>query len=93
MTRPGSPVRAFVERLWIVTFIALAFVFAVFAPWWLALPLAAFSGALGVLDGLAHRALLGRQWVVAPLILGTLSVALAVAAAARGGRGLDVFGG
>jgi hypothetical protein len=31
--------------------------------------------------------------VVAPVIFGTLSVALAVAGAFRGGRGLDVFVG
>ena len=71
----------------------LAFVFAVLAPWFLALPLVLFSSALGVLDGLAHRAILGRQWVAAPAIFGALSLALAVGGAIRGGRGLDVFGG
>jgi hypothetical protein len=68
-------------------------VFSVLAPWYLAVPLVLFSSALGVLDGLANRAILGRQWVAAPVILGALSVALAVAGALRGGRGLDVFGG
>lgn len=67
--------------------------FALLAPWYLGLPLALFSSGLGVLDGLAHRALLGRQWVAAPVIFGVLSVALAVGGALRGGRGLDVFGG
>lgn len=71
----------------------LAFVFAVLAPWYLGLPLALFSSALGVLDGLAHRSIVGREWVAAPVIFGTLSVALAVAGAFGGGRGLDVFGG
>jgi hypothetical protein len=71
----------------------LAFVFAVMAPWYLALPLVLFSSALGILDGLAHRAVLGRQWVAAPAIFGALSLALAVGGAIRGGRGLDVFGG
>ncbi len=93
MTQPGSRARALLERLWIVTFIVLAFVFASMAPWYLGLPLAAFAAILGVLDGLAHRALLGPQWVAAPAILGALSVTLAVAAALRGGRGLDVFAG
>jgi hypothetical protein len=67
-------------------------VFAVLAPWWLGLPLALFASALGVLDGMAHRSLLGPQWVLTPAILGVFSVALAVAAAVGGGRGLDVFG-
>ncbi len=57
------------------------------------MPLVLFSSGLGVLDGLAHRAILGRQWVAAPVIFGALSVALAVGGALRGGRGLDVFGG
>lgn len=90
MTEPG--LRAFRERLWIVTFVVLAFVFAVLAPWYLGLPLAVFAAALGLLDGIAHRAIVGREWVAIPAIFGGLSVALAVAAAVRGGRGLDVFG-
>jgi hypothetical protein len=68
-------------------------VFSVLAPWYLAVPLVLFSSGLGVLDGLVHRAILGRQWVAAPVIFGALSVALAVGGALRGGRGLDVFGG
>jgi hypothetical protein len=68
-------------------------VFAVLAPWYLAVPLVLFSSALGVLDGLAYRAILGRQWVAAPAVFGALSVALAVGGALRGGRGLDAFGG
>jgi hypothetical protein len=90
---PGSRLKALVERFWIVTFIVLAFVFAVLAPWYLGLPLALFSSGLGILDGLAHRALLGRQWVAIPAIFGVLTVVLAVLAAVRGGRGLDVFAG
>ena len=66
----GRKARALIERLWIVTFIVLAFVFSVLAPWYLAVPLVLFSSGLGVLDGLAHRAILGRQWVAAPVILG-----------------------
>jgi hypothetical protein len=42
---------------------------------------------------MAHRSIVGREWAVAPVIFGTLSVALAVAGAFRGGRGLDVFVG
>ena len=93
MTEPGSRARAVIERIWIVTFIVLAFVFALLAPWFLGLPLALIAALLGVLDGLAHRPLLGTQWVVTPAILGSLSVGLALAASLRGGRGLDVFGG
>lgn len=91
MTGPASR-RRIVERLWIVTFIVLGFLFSILAPWYLGLPLVLVASGLGVLDGLAHRSLLGRQWVAAPTIFGTLWVVIAIGGALRGGRGLDLFG-
>ncbi len=92
MAEPASRRKAFVERWWIVTFIVLGFLFAVLAPWFAALPLVLFSSGLGVLDGYAHRALLGWQWAVAPCVFGVLWLAFAIGGAVRGGSGLLLFG-
>jgi len=92
VTDSASRLKALTERLWIVIFIVVGFLFAVLAPWYVALPLALFSSALGVLDGYAHRGLLGWQWVVAPTVFGGLWIVFAIGGALRGGSGILLFG-
>ncbi len=75
------------EKLWIVAFIAMGFLFSVLAPWYLALPLVLASSVLGALDAYAHRGQLGTQWVAATIIFGVLWLVFAMGGAFRhGGR-------
>jgi hypothetical protein len=84
--------KAWGERVWIVTFIILGFLFAVLAPWYLGLPLALIASGLGVLDGYAHRDMLGWQWVAVPAIFGTLWIVFSIVGGFRGGSGIGLLG-
>jgi hypothetical protein len=78
MAAPRERAKAWTERMWITLFIVLGFLFAVWAPPVMAVPLSLIASALGVLDGYVHRRLLGWQWVAAPAIYGILWIAFIV---------------
>jgi hypothetical protein len=89
----GETRRRIAERLWILLFIVIGFLFAVLAPPIAGIPLAAAAGGLGVLDAFVHRRLVGAPWLVAAVVFGMMWLALTVAAAVAGAsNGLGVFG-
>jgi hypothetical protein len=88
----GDLRRRIAERLWILLFIIVGFLFAVLAPPVMGVPLAVASGSLGTLDAYVHRRLVGAQWLAAAVIFGVMWVALSMAAALTGAaNGLAVF--
>lgn len=88
----GDLRRRIAERLWILLFIVVGFLFAVLAPPVMGVPLAIASGVLGTLDAYVHRRLVGAQWLAAAVIFGVMWAALSVAAALTGAaNGLGVF--
>jgi hypothetical protein len=89
----GNARRRLAERLWILLFIVVGFLFAVLAPPIAGIPLAAAAGGLGVLDAFVHRRLVGVPWLAAAVIFGTMWVVLTIAAGFTGAAtGLGVFG-
>jgi len=85
--------RRLAERLWILLFIVIGFLFAVLAPPVAGIPLAAAAGGLGVLDAYVHRRLVGASWLTAAILFGVMWIVLTVAGAIAGApNGLGVFG-
>lgn len=81
------------ERLWVLLFIVLGFLFAVLAPPVAGIPLTLAATGMGILDAYVHRRLVGAPWLVAALVFGALWLTVAVAAAVTGASaGLEVFG-